>query len=184
MCYQLTIVFFQAHAEQARATMTCIYCMATLQSLPEYNDHISMEHTFNCICNLKFTSKMLLEQHRVSVHGTSIPLLPRYSTPHQCQLCLLSFTTESKMNKHKEMNHKFFCQEEDCDIRFVSRVKLEEHTEHVHNKSLDHSKHKMCLVCGQVRILYNLVNSAFFISEIYKTREPEKAQKETSCVSM
>jgi len=53
------------------------------------------------------------------------------------------------MNKHKEMNHKFFCQEEDCDIRFVSRVKLEEHTEHVHNKSLDHSKHKMCLVCGQ-----------------------------------
>ena len=88
------------------------------------------------------------------------------------------------MNKHKEMNHKFFCQEEDCDIRFVSRVKLEEHTEHVHNKSLDHSKHKMCLVCGQVRILYNLVHSAFFISEIYKTREPEKAQKETSCVSM
>ena len=163
----------KAHGEQARTTKTCLHCLTTLESLPDYNDHISLEHNFSCICNLKFTSKASLEQHRLAAHGTSIPPSPASNAPLTCQLCLLTFTSASKMSKHQHMEHKFVCQEQDCDTKFVSRVKLDEHTENVHQKSLDHSRHKMCLVCGQVRIIliYNIIYTSFisFIVALYKT---------------
>ena len=62
-----------------------------------------MDHSFTCVCHLRFISKTCLETHQESVHGSTIVS----SGPHTCQLCQLTFSTDSKMEKHKNMNHKY-----------------------------------------------------------------------------
>ena len=162
-----------------RANKTCDLCLTTLQSLSDYKDHISLEHNYSCICHLKFTSNAALEQHRLYVHVSNIPisLLPGSPGPLTCPLCLLSFTTVSKMSQHQQMKHKFVCIEQDCDTMFVSRVKLEEHTENVHNKSLEHFKHNICLVCGQVRLICKIIILYFTFQRFTRPENLRKHRK-------
>ena len=165
----------QAHGEDARAIKTCLYCLTVLPSLSDYDEHVSMEHSFSCICQQRFISKTCLEKHQESTHGSSMPSFPGGSGPHTCPLCLLSFSTDSKMEKHQQMNHKYVCHELGCETRFASRVKLEEHTENIHNKSLDHTKHKICPICGQVKI-YSRKSGDYF-SFFQRFTRPENLRK-------
>ena len=66
-----------------------------------------------------------------------------------CILCLTTLHSLSSYNDHISLEHKFVCQEQECDTQFVSRVKLEEHKVKVHNMAEEHINHNMCQVCGQ-----------------------------------
>ena len=127
--------------------------MKTLVPPIQQNMADSPQNLTCSLCKLVLSDRKCLQQHIMTDHSElNLPSVQ----PLKCQLCHLTFSTLTKMNKHQKMKHKFTCQEEDCFIKFVSRVKLEEHIEGVHKKSLSKSNRHMCHVCGQVVYLFLL----------------------------
>jgi len=136
------IVFDHEENIQVPDDKICPYCNADLKTVVDYKYHVQRDHHHHCDhCHLRFAAKHKLEEHMLSVHQLDIRV---DKTCSQCGAVQRGLTD---YYRHIGKEHTWICEVPDCQFRFASKQKLEEHALAAH--SLDIKVDKTCQMCRQ-----------------------------------